>query len=110
MAGSDALMIGLYPGSALHRELRELVDVGLTPFEALRTSTTNPFEYLGEADRAGTIEVGKRSDLLLLDANPLEDVSAASKIAGVLIRGRWIGRKEIHETMREIAASYEASR
>ena len=110
VAGSDALMIGLYPGSALHRELRELVDVGLTPFEALRTSTTNPFEYLGEADRAGTIEVGKRSDLLLLDANPLEDVSAASKIAGVLIRGRWIGRKEIHETMREIAASYEASR
>ena len=110
VAGSDALMIGLYPGSALHRELRELVDVGLTPFEALRTSTTNPFEYLGEADRAGTIEAGKRSDLLLLDANPLEDVSAASKIAGVLIRGRWIGRKEIHETMREIAASYEASR
>jgi imidazolonepropionase-like amidohydrolase len=110
VAGSDALMIGLYPGTALHRELWELVDVGLTPFEALRTSTTNPFEYLGEADRAGTIEVGKRSDLLLLDANPLEDVSAASKIAGVLIRGRWIGRKEIHETMREIAASYEASR
>ncbi len=107
IAGSDTLMIGLFPGFALHRELRELVDVGLTPFAALRTSTTSPFEYLGEADRAGTIEVGKQSDLLLLDENPLEDVAAASKIAGVLIRGRWIGREEIRKTMQEIAASFE---
>ena len=103
MAGSDTLMIGMYPGVALHRELKELVDVGLTPFEALRTSTTSPFEYLGEADRSGTVEVGKRSDLLLLDENPLKDVSAASKIAGVLIRGRWIGRDEIQKTMQKIA-------
>ena len=108
MAGSDALMIGLFPGFALHRELKELVDVGLTPFEALRTSTTSPFEYLGEGDQAGTIEVGKRSDLLLLEENPLEDVSAASKIAGVLVRGRWVGRDEISVTMRKIATSFEA--
>jgi imidazolonepropionase-like amidohydrolase len=108
VAGSDALMIGLFPGLALHRELKELVDIGLTPFEALRTSTTSPFEYLGEGDLAGTIQVGKRSDLLLLDENPLEDVSAASKIAGVLIRGRWIGSQEIRRTMQKIAASYEA--
>ena len=108
-AGSDALMIGLFSGFALHRELRELVDVGLTPFEALRTSTTSPFEYLGEGDRSGTIQVGKQSDLLLLEGNPLEDVSAASEIAGVLIRGRWIGREEIRKTMQEIAASFEVA-
>ncbi len=106
LAGSDALMIGVFPGYALHGELRELVDVGLTPFEALRTSTTNPFEYLGESDRAGTIEVGKRSDLLLLEENPLEDISAASKIAGVLVRGRWIGKEEIRKRMEGIAASF----
>lgn len=108
VAGSDALMIGLYPGLGLHRELRELVDIGLTPFEALRTSTTSPFEYLGESGLAGTIQVGKRSDLLLLDGNPLEDVSAAARIAGVLIRGRWIGSQEIRGTMQKIAASFEA--
>lgn len=108
MAGSDTLMIGLYPGTSLHGELKELVNVGFTPFEALRTSTTNPFDYLGESDRAGTIEVSKRTDLLLLDANPLEDISAASKIAGVLIRGRWIGREEIHRRMQELAASFDA--
>lgn len=108
MAGSDTLIIGLHPGFALHRELRELVDVGLTPYEALRSSTTTPFEYLGEAGRAGTIEVGKQTDLLLVDENPLRDVSAASKITGVLIRGRWIGREEIHKTMQGIAASFKA--
>lgn len=105
MAGSDTPLPGLVPGFALHRELHELVDVGLTPFEALRTSTTTPFEYLGEADRAGTIAVGMRSDLLLLDENPLEDVSAASTVAGVLIRGRWIGREEIRQRMEELASA-----
>ena len=105
LAGSDAMMIGVMPGFALHRELRELVDVGLTPFQALRTATANPFEYLGESDRAGTIAVGKQSDLLLLDQNPLQDVSAASRIAGVLIRGRWIGGDEIRKGMQQLAAS-----
>lgn len=108
IAGSDTLMPGLVPGFALHRELEELVKVGLTPFEALRTSTTRPFEYLGELDKAGTIEVGKRSDLLLLDQNPLEDVSAASKVAGVLIRGRWVGADEIRQSMKDLEASFQA--
>ncbi len=105
MTGTDSLFPGLVHGFALHRELQELVGVGLTPFEALRTSTTLPFEYLGERDKAGTIEVGQRGDLLLIDGNPLENVSAASKISGVLIRGRWIGREEIERRMQEIAAT-----
>lgn len=105
MTGTDSLLPGLGAGFALHRELHELVDVGLTPYEALRTSTTAPFEYLGEIDRAGTIEVGKRPDLILVDANPLEDVSAAAKISGVLLRGRWIPKTEIDRRMGEIAAA-----
>lgn len=103
MTGTDTLFPGLVPGFALHRELEELVDVGLTPFEALRTTTSAPFEYLGESERAGTIATGKETDLVLLDANPLEDVSAASKIAGVFVRGRWIAREEIDTKMRAIA-------
>jgi cytosine/adenosine deaminase-related metal-dependent hydrolase len=99
MVGTDTPWPGLVAGFALHRELRELVDVGLTPFEALRTATTTPFEYLGENDRAGTIAVGMESDLVLLEANPLEDIAAAAGIAGVLMRGRWIGREEIDRTM-----------
>lgn len=100
MAGSDTILPGLVAGFALHRELREMVDVGLTPFQALRTSTTAPFEYLGESGRAGTIEVGKQTDLLLLGENPLQDVAAAAEIDGVLIRGRWLGRLDIQKRMR----------
>lgn len=108
MAGSDTIIPGLVPGFALHRELEELVGVGLTPFEALRTATTRPFEYLGEIDRAGTIEVGKHSEMVLVDENPLKDISGASKVAGVLIRGRWIGSNEIKKRMKEIETSFQA--
>jgi len=104
LAGSDALMPGLVAGFSLHGELHEFVDVGLTPFQALKTATTSPFEYLGESDKAGTIEIGKQSDLLLLDDNPLVTVSAASKIEGVLMRGRWITAAEIDKRMQAIAA------
>ena len=104
MTGTDSLLPRLVPGFTLHQELHELVDVGLTPYEALRTSTTIPYEYLGEAKEAGTIEIGKRTDLLLLETNPLEDISAASKIAGVMMRGRWISREEIDQRMRAISS------
>lgn len=103
MTGTDSLLPRLVPGFALHQELHELVAVGLTPYEALRTSTTVPYEYLGESKEAGTIEVGKKSDLLLVEGNPLKDVSAASKIIGVMMRGRWIARQEIDRRMRKIA-------
>jgi cytosine/adenosine deaminase-related metal-dependent hydrolase len=102
MAGSDTIIPGLVPGFALHRELEELVNAGLTPYESLRSSTTRPFEYLGEIDRAGTIAAGKHPDLLLVTGNPLDDVAAASRIAGVLVRGRWIGADEIRARMRQI--------
>jgi imidazolonepropionase-like amidohydrolase len=103
MTGTDSLLPRLVPGFAVHQELQEMVAVGLTPYEALRTSTTIPYEYLGEAAEAGTIEPGKRTDLILVDSNPLEDVSAASKIAGVLMRGRWIPKQEMDGRMRAIA-------
>ena len=103
MTGTDSLLPRLVPGFTVHQELQEFVAVGMTPFEALRTSTTIPYEYLGESKQAGTIEVGRRTDLLLVEANPLEDISAASKLAGVMMRGRWIGRAEIDRRMGEIA-------
>jgi imidazolonepropionase-like amidohydrolase len=110
LAGSDTLMPGLLPGVSLHDELKELVDVGLTPYEALRTATINPAQYLGESETTGTIEVGKRSDLLLVEENPLADVSAASKVAGVLVRGRWLGQDEIQRRMQQIAEAQGPAR
>ena len=102
MTGTDSLFPGLVGGFAVHRELQELVNVGLTPFEALRSSTTEPFEYLGEIDRAGTITVGKYTDLVLVNGDPLKDISAAAKISGVMIRGNWIGLAEIAKRMKSI--------
>ena len=107
MSGTDALIPGLVPGFALHRELEELVRVGLTPYEALRTSTTHPMEFLGEIDEAGTVEVGKRANLVLLQANPLKDISNIRSIAGVMIQGRWYPRSYLDEGLEEIARGYE---
>lgn len=107
MTGTDALIPTVIPGFSLHSELEELVGVGLTPYEALRTSTTHPFEFLGELDDAGTVEVGKRANLVLLEANPLEHITNSRKIAGVMIQGNWLSKTELQEGLEEVVAFYE---
>lgn len=107
MSGTDTLLPGLVPGFTLHRELEELVRVGLTPYEALRTSTTHPMEFLGELDEAGTVEIGKRANLVLLQANPLKDISNIRSIAGVMIQGRWYPRSYLDKGLDEIARGYQ---
>ena len=88
MTGTDSPWPGLVPGFALHHELEAYVSIGLTPDEAMRSSTTVPYEYLGESDRMGTIAAAMHSDMILVDANPLDDVTNARRISGVLLRGR----------------------
>ena len=63
---------------------------GLPPSEALRAATVNAAAFLGKANEFGTVEVGKRADLLLLDGDPLRDVANTSRCAGVMVRGRWL--------------------
>jgi imidazolonepropionase-like amidohydrolase len=100
-AGTDAIwFMGLVPGFSLHDELEYFVKIGFTPYEALRTATANAGEAgrridgLYEAD-FGTVEEGKRADLVLLDGNPLEDISFTRKISGVMANGRWYPHEEI---------------
>jgi imidazolonepropionase-like amidohydrolase len=99
LLGSDSPQVWNVPGFSIHRELASYVAAGLTPYQALATGTLNvaaylrPFEQKG--DRRGTIQVGAQSDLVLLEANPLENIANTSRIAGVMIRGRWIPRSEI---------------
>ncbi len=102
MAGTDALIPTNLPGFSLHDELMELVDIGLTPYEALQTAITYPNEYLDKLDQAGTIETGKRADLVLLEANPLEDIKNTSKIKGVLYKGEWLNRDDIQKRMDDL--------
>jgi imidazolonepropionase-like amidohydrolase len=98
LAGSDAGANEYsVPGFSLHDELVELVEAGLTPMEALQTATLNPARYLGITDALGTVELGKIADLVLLEANPLEDIRNTQKIAAVVVNGSILGKPELQQ-------------
>jgi amidohydrolase family protein len=96
--GSDAPQIWNIPGFSAHRELRALVDAGLSPYQALRTATMNVGVYFSDPN-AGSVAAGKRADLLLLDANPLEKIENTRSIAGVMVNGRWMSREELQKRL-----------
>ena len=93
LLGSDAPQVFNVPGFSLHLELELMVASGLTPFEALATGTTATAEFFGL--NAGTIEVGRNADLVLIDANPLEDISNSARVHGVVVRGQWARSAEL---------------
>jgi imidazolonepropionase-like amidohydrolase len=95
LAGSDTPEWFHVYGWALHRELESLVTAGLTPYQALVAATRNPAEYLRATKEWGSIEIGKRADLVLLRENPLEDIRATTSIEGVSVGGRWLARGEL---------------
>ena len=92
--GSDAPQMWNVPGFAAHRELQSLVAAGLTPYQALRTGTVNVAAYFGAKD-GGAVAKGNRADLILLDANPLEQIANSTRINGVMIAGRWFSRADL---------------
>jgi hypothetical protein len=100
LAGTDTPPgVYVFPGFSLHEELQRFVAAGFTPMEALQTATLNPAKYLGMEDRLGSIEKGKLADLVLLDANPLEDIRNTQKIAGVAVNGRYLSRGELDKML-----------
>jgi imidazolonepropionase-like amidohydrolase len=95
LLGTDVGVLGLTPGFTAHRELADFVAAGLTPYQALATGTRNVAAYFGTLDSAGTIAVGKRADLVLLNGNPLHDIRVTAAPAGVMLGGRWLSRAEL---------------
>ena len=93
LLGSGAPDVFNVPGFSLHHELRILVEAGLTPYQALATGTTAVAEFLGS--NGGVIEVGRDADLLLLDSNPLEDISDIRRVHGVMLRGVWYSTADL---------------
>ncbi len=106
LMGTDAPNPLIIPGFAVQRELRHLVDAGLTPFQALETATRNAAEFLDAADTFGTVRVGMRADLLLLDANPLADIGNVARRVGVMVRGRWLTEAQLFSALDRLAESY----
>ena len=104
LSGTDATTTGLtgylVPGAALHRELAALVGAGLTPYQALATSTRNVAAYFGTLAESGTVAGGKRADLVLLEGNPLRDIRQTTHIAGVMLGGRWFSRVALEDTIK----------
>lgn len=105
LVGTDAMNTGVVPGFSTHDELAELVRAGLTPFEALRAATANAAEFFARDGQRGVIAMGQNADLLLLDANPLEDIANSRRIAGVMLRGQWISRGDLTRMLEDLVAA-----
>jgi Amidohydrolase family len=112
LAGTDAAYANpfLFHGYTLHDELARYVQAGLTPHQALKTATVNPGKFLKRRDLAGRIAWRQKADLVLLDANPLQDIRATRRIHAVIANGRLFDRAALDELKREIEAKASAGK
>lgn len=107
VAGTDAGFPYIFPGTALHRELELLVSAGLSPMAALQAATRNAARSVGLGHESGTISVGKRADLVVLDADPLADIANIRKIHAVVARGQYLSPADRTRIFAEIEAAAE---
>ena len=108
MAGSDTSTSAVWviPGFSLHQEFRELAASGLSPLEILQMTTLNPAEFLSRQSTMGTVDVGKNADLVVLDANPMLDVANLSKIAAVVMKGKYFSKAALDKQKSDVADAY----
>jgi imidazolonepropionase-like amidohydrolase len=109
MAGSDTPEFLWLYGFTMHRELKALREAGLSNYAALEAATRNPSMFFGTLDKVGTIEKGRRADLVLLEANPLEDISHTERRAGVMLKGKYYAQSELDAWLDRIAPRLAAS-
>jgi imidazolonepropionase-like amidohydrolase len=110
VAGTDSPVPGVVPGFALHDELAALTRAGLSNRQALESATRLPSEWLGVSADRGTVEVGRRADLLLLDADPLAEISNTRRIAAVIAGGRYLSRAVLDRRLKDMDARYSKAR
>ncbi len=103
LMGTDSPQMFSVPGFSLHREMAKMRDAGMSIHDILLSGTRNVGEYFRRHDTFGTVAVGRRADLLLLESDPLESLDAVADRAGVMVRGRWIPEEEIQRRLEEIA-------
>ena len=78
----------------------------MTPYEALSAATRDAAEFLGALEDFGTVGAGRRADLILVEADPLEDVANAAKRVGVMLRGRWLAEAELQAQLQMLADKF----
>jgi len=109
LAGTDTPAgVDVIPGVSLHLELQRFIAAGFTPLQALQTATLNPASFYGRRNDYGTVETGRVADLVLLEANPLEDISNTRKIAGVIADGQYLSKDDLEQLrtrLKQLAAT-----
>jgi imidazolonepropionase-like amidohydrolase len=111
MTGTDIGVLPLYPGESLHDELGLLVKhLGMTPLEAITAATRVPATFVGVGDSVGTIAPGKVADLVVLEADPLADISNVRRIRGVMLAGRWFDRAALDALLSAAARAEDVQR
>ena len=109
LAGTDTPAgVDVTPGISLHQELERFVAAGFTPLEALQTATLNPAKFYGELNDFGSVQTGRIADLVLLRANPLDNITNTLTIAAVIADGRYFSQQDIEqlrEHLKQVAAS-----
>ncbi len=103
--GTDAPQQFSVPGFSIHREMSLMLESGMSPYEIVLTGTRRAGEYYRNKAQFGTVTVGRRADLILVNGNPLKDISNIAKRSGVMVRGRWLSEDEIQRRLESIALS-----
>ena len=104
LLGSDAPQQFNVPGFSILHEMKRMADAGMSTFDILRSGTASVGAHFKAHDTFGTVAVGQRADLVLVEGNPLESLDHLTKRAGVMIRGRWLPASDIQKRLDEIAA------
>ncbi|GMN09252.1 amidohydrolase family protein [Croceitalea sp. MTPC9] len=103
LLGSDAPQLFNVPGFSIHHEIDGMLGAGMTQLEILQSGTTNPAIFFGMEDTFGQVKEGLVADMVVLEANPLENLKALKQIQGVMLKGKWISKTEIEERLAKIA-------
>ena len=107
MTGTDTMVPYLIPGFTPIDEIEHFVDAGLSPYDAIKASTSGPAEFLGKQGSFGTISVGKSANFILVDGNPLENVKNLWNLEGISIRGKWLDKERLTTLIEKQAKNYE---
>jgi hypothetical protein len=107
LAGTMPIRLGTLAGFSLVDELQELHESGLTNYEALQTATVYPALFVHQETGFGRVQNGFRADLILVNSNPLEDLSSLRKLAGVFVKGKWLPESELAQMKQSLAIRFE---
>ena len=109
LLGSDAPQLFNVPGFSIHHEMEGMLKSGLSPLEILQSGTINPALFFNMESVFGQLKEGMAADILLVNSNPVEDISALKDLSGVMVRGKWIGKADIDQKLQQIAKNASAN-